>query len=492
MSGFSDNEGISHYIIYLGKTRIGTTTGTSFTYKSASNLDGTLTFNVKAVDAAGNAGKTVSTSITASSATPLNKTIGGIDNLTFEECWNDEFENCQCGGDWKAHYKNCMPAAAKYGSIKGTAGADTITFAANKSRLIGNISLGDGNDKIVHLDSAADNEDDSTTDGYLLEGSVYFNFGNGDDTLALGKYNSLELDTINMGSGTDTLTMGTKSDLYCSELSFGAGNDTLSIAGGEYEGGEIHFGAGSDKLSVHAESEVYIDNLIDFDDGNDTLGIAAGGVVYARTLDFGAGTDTLKLNGTLNIGLSAGLPCIKGLENLSGTGTLGIDARGDSIDKSGIMNFVKGTDINVVNTLGKYGFRGYIDEQCDNKISGSSVLTLRDTTDEADFWLCGKNFAANVDFGLADAVDYIKLDKTSAISELEIGASGNYGSDWTFAVLDASGNTLSGSKYALMTDGSNYDYTVDISSWSNGTYYLKFQVAANSALNGWIEIDNMD
>ena len=380
MSGFSDNAGISHYIVYLGKTRIGTTTGTSFTYKSSSNLNGTLTFNVKAVDTAGNAGKTVSTNITASSATPLNKTIGGIDNLTFEESWNDEFEICPYGDDRAAHYKNCMPAAAKYGSIKGTAGADTITFAANKSRLIGNISLGDGNDKIVHLDSAANNEDDSNTHVYP-EGSVYFNFGNG--------------------------------------------------------------------------------------------------------------TDTLKLNGTLNIGLSAGLPCISGLENLSGTGTLGINAQG-SIDKTGIMNFVKGTDISVVNTLGLGGFRGYTDELGDNKISGSSVLTLNNTTDEAGFWLCGKNFAANLDFGLADAVDYIKLDKTSAISELEIDASGNYGSDWTFAVLDASGNTLSGSKYALMTDGSNYDYTVDISSWSNGTYYLKFQVAANSALNGWIEIDNMD
>ena len=54
-------------------------------------------------------------------------------------------------------------------------------------------------------------------------------------------------------------------------------------------------------------------------------------------------------------------------------------------------------------------------------------------------------------------------------------------------VFDANGNQLTGSKYDFMASVDSLE--ADVSSWKNGTYYLKLSTASSKAVSGSIEID---
>ena len=71
ISGFTDKGGIARYDVYLAGKKIGSTTSTSYTYKAASQLTGTLKFSVKAVDTSGNVSAGRSASLSAKKFTVL-------------------------------------------------------------------------------------------------------------------------------------------------------------------------------------------------------------------------------------------------------------------------------------------------------------------------------------------------------------------------------------------------------------------------------------
>ena len=75
ISNFKDNVGVKNYEIYLGSTKVGTTSSSSYTY-NGKDLGGKLQFNVVAVDAAGNKSKAKKASITIKDATAPTKVTG--------------------------------------------------------------------------------------------------------------------------------------------------------------------------------------------------------------------------------------------------------------------------------------------------------------------------------------------------------------------------------------------------------------------------------
>ena len=69
ISGFTDNVKLARYDVYLNGKKVGSTTGTTYTYKSSANLTaGTSTFAVKAVDSVGNVSATASAKLTVNLA----------------------------------------------------------------------------------------------------------------------------------------------------------------------------------------------------------------------------------------------------------------------------------------------------------------------------------------------------------------------------------------------------------------------------------------
>ena len=476
ISGFTDNVKVTRYDIYVSGKKVASTTGTSYTYTSSS-LTGSKTFGVKAADAAGKVSGTASAVITM--IKPLTKTIGGIDSVTFEKLEDGH----DCNYDSADHYKNCVPAAAKYGSVTGTKLADTVTFTAGKSRYIGTISLGDGNDKITLLDDNIPNSEESDVE---MNGNLFL--GNGNDRIYVGQSTSLDSFSgkVDFGAGNDTLSVAKYGEFNVESAVFGSGNDT-AVFGEDSDcfAGTLDFGSGADKMTVKNDSWCSVYSKISFGDGNDTLDIDAGGRVVAfGNIDFGSGADTLLLDGVLEVTANSdGKLALTGLENISGSGTLAFHAW-DGVDVDWINDLVAGTDIDVVNTGGYSYFNGVFQEQNDNTRTGQSVQTISrsgDYDDDLGFWLCGSATAAELDFGFTDSVDYVKYIKTSGDDEVDVGFYGD--GSFTFKVLNASGTELTASKYKL-SDGS-----LDVSKWANGTYYFKMSVASGVAGTGFIEID---
>ena len=75
ISNFKDNVGVKSYEVYLGSTKVGTTTSSSYTY-NGKDLGGKLQFSVYAVDAAGNKSKAKKASIKIKDATAPTKVTG--------------------------------------------------------------------------------------------------------------------------------------------------------------------------------------------------------------------------------------------------------------------------------------------------------------------------------------------------------------------------------------------------------------------------------
>ena len=229
---------------------------------------------------------------------------------------------------------------------------------------------------------------------------------------------------------------------------------------------------------------------ISFGSGNDILNIAAGGTLYTgKQIDFGTGYDTLNIDGVLacmNYG-----KFISGVEKITGSGTVAINLY-DEHDADWVEDILEGSDVEIVNNLGLTGFKGRTEELGDNKISGAAVMELNSKkvgADEIDFWLCGAKKAASVDHGFADAVDYVKYVKNSGDEDLVFRQTSYADLDnLTCEVFDSSGKKLTGSKYSMAMAG--YELEADVTSWNNGTYYLKLSTASNKAFSGEIEIDD--
>ena len=172
------------------------------------------------------------------------------------------------------------------------------------------------------------------------------NMGEGNDTIKMRYRSDLDTLLIDMGAGDDILDTGGVNDLCIGKaVTFGAGNDTLIVGKNTWLTDEcgtgvadriLDFGTGDDKLVMFDEALIYNcsgpNTIISFDSGNDKI-IIGKNVVSAIDnrwggqsensvveLDFGAGTDTLDLNGTLQV--FADRVFFTGLEKICGSGCL--------------------------------------------------------------------------------------------------------------------------------------------------------------------------
>ena len=410
------------------------------------------------------------------SKTAVNKTIGGINTDAFEE-W---FE-----GDWK----NC-PSGARFSSITGSTKNDTITFTANRGRVIdGDIDLGPGNDKIILLASTTESEvtvediymgsgndsievynegelDGINGYGYGSDGSS-INMGDGNDKILLDGGEIEDVPFIDMGNGNNTIEIKNNGDLEVQVLRFGSGDDTISIACNDF--------CEEDCFSVcgwaAAESGVF------FGGGNDKMVIstkAKAAVMGNAALDFGAGTDTLELNGGLNF--CYGQTTITGLEKIKGSGWIGI-SDSDCLD-SATLNRFKKAGIKIYNNLGSSNFSAPI-ELSDNTRTQALDLTrgLEDGDKEIDYWLCGKTVAAKTKYGFADSVDWLKFNKRGETEIQIVGPTEHL----TANLRDANGKFIKKLKTGYSKN--------DITSLKNGLYYLELSVKDNGYASGEIDIE---
>jgi len=445
--------------------------GRSFSYTFAAGKLSAGTHNLKVVT-------THSSSTLAVKVAPaVNKTIGGIAN----DVWDYMYED--------------LPKEAQYGNVTGSMFNDTLTFSANRSRRIGNISLASGNDKIIALNSAIYCEESE-----IVAGNI--DMGSGNDTIAIGSNNDFEVKFIDMGSGNDTITVsGWDAELEVLDvLKCGSGNDTITVSSQAFvEFNSFDMGDGADRFTVSGGSHLYYSKDYNFGSGDDRFIVAAGGHLdfseyYGEPgsgsgLDFGSGYDTLQLDGVLR--LSSAEKCVSNLEKITGSGDIALDLTG-SPDIDWIDKLLEGSDVEVINDLGLSFFNGRAAEANDNVISGSSVqsLTSQSNPHGVDFWLCGNAKAEAVDHGFADTTDFVKYTKSSGDNRLEISTWWGYGdlSDvLEVDVFNANGQQLTDDQYSFMVS----DYLeADISQWQDGTYYLKLKVADTSAVSGMIRISD--
>ena len=140
-------------------------------------------------------------------------------------------------------------------------------------------------------------------------------------------------------AGADMVEFAADLSRYLDGMSLGAGNDTVIL---EQSGtpsvvdvdplsgyGLMDLGAGNDLVRLEANTE--LESALDLGLGNDTLIIEKGATLDLDIagLDFGAGSDKLVLNGTLEV--DCGL--ISGLETVVGNGEVIISGSG-SVDDS--------------------------------------------------------------------------------------------------------------------------------------------------------------
>ena len=412
---------------------------------------------------------------------PVNMTIGGIDPDEYENNWDD------------------LPGAAKVEPIYGSTVNDVITFAADKSRMIsGNIELGSGNDKIV-LQASKQNWDDDAETSFtnifmgsgndIIEGQanteldgVKIDMGSGDDTITLNG-GDLDVKIVDMGEGDNTIIVKNDSHFETALLKFGSGNDTLKIEGPYAE---------VDMDVALKNDEEYYYGEVSFGGGDDTLSISAGGYFSAiHTIDFGDGDDTLELNGGMkfdyfwawgNEEAKETSISISGLEKIVAGDSAWITIYKDdeaeewSLEQETLNRFID-AGVAVYNSFGTDKFSGPEAELADNTRAGA------DEYDETCFWLCGESLAADTEYGFADTVDWIKLNKYGeTVIAFEYFESEN---NVIAQLYDANGNyleTLNSERYVKN----------DITDRANGIYYLKLTVADGDFTCGEVLYDTED
>ena len=449
-TGFSDNVGIAKYDIYLGDTLIASNVSAGsdgqlvYEYKE-DGLNGKLSFSVVAYDASGMKTKAVGSSITIKSAvTPEVKPSGKGLNKTIDTGYG-------FGDDtpWP------WPDQVKVAKIEGTEYADVIKFKGDTLCCVAGISLGAGDDSVTLLKSPKE-------EGYVTvednNGHQPIDFGDGNDTLKIETDTELQAEIIKFGAGNDKFLIAYDGDYFTSDeasIDFGAGDDLWEI---EEDGDidcmyklDVKFGEGNDTFRITNSCDVsnfWAESRFDFGAGNDTLEIqkdALFALACESSIDFGNGTDNLILNGNLAV-----CDAISGLEKVSGKGVLMLaDVEWVEVEyKKEDFKLFTDAGIDVVNVQkGCRSFTNRKQEEADNTIAGARLFDKEeedgDTFYEADFWLCGSEYAKNEVFGFADEVDYIKFTKTSDMEEFW-----SYNDNWEnsgdlhIQILDKNNNVL--------------------------------------------------
>ncbi|MBE6375013.1 MAG: hypothetical protein E7050_00985 [Lentisphaerae bacterium] len=486
----SENVKLSFTIKNTGNTRVGASK--AYIYDGTKKL---VTLSLASFN--GNSGRNFSYTFAA------GKLSAGTHNLKVVTTHSSSTLAVKVAGVKNSSYGGTAPGTlgspepesiTRYGNITGSTFSDTITFTANRRRETGKISLGAGNDKITAANAGL-----QMNESVIESGSVYM--GSGNDTISLGANTDFETKLVDTGSGSDTISIhGKFAEADFDVIKTGDGNDTITIAAGAFmENTSFDLGSGADSFTVNGNLVLFSFGDFStsaFGSGDDVFTIGSGGVVlldsYHNKLDFGPGNDSLHINGVLR--LTSPEKAVSNVENVSGSGVVAVNLTG-SPNIDWIDDLLNGSGVDIVNDMGLNGFQGKNRELNDNSIGGSSVqnLTSQGNIDEIDFWLCGSGKAASIDHGFADSADFIKYTKNSADQSVEIweiNSPDYYGSPddiLNVDVFDANGNQLTGSKYDFMASVDSLE--ADVSSWKNGTYYLKLSTASSKAVSGSIEID---
>ncbi len=423
-------------------------------------------------------------------------TVNGLGDVAFEDaCEKLEEENWMNGGMGFIDPAR-LPAGGYYGMVNGTDGVDQVVFTGGQSRYIESLYLHAGDDTVVLQDSANLDDDDSEVEvalGPVNEFGVSgmgraMDFGEGNNTLYIGEDYDLDAYDVSFGSGNDAIQC--LGEIECSNLSMGNGNNSLYFQDADFSAMAVTAGNGNDSIVLAGDTWFTVNGYSDTDTvgnlvlgaGDDRISISAESRMFTCGIDFGAGNDSLELNGILQVVPVYMDSNINGLENVSGTGTLAIGETGyytsewDSATESYINKWVstglsvddttlalfKNAGIDIVNVGESYGtFSGRAKELANNTFQTAEVISEDDEGFAA--WLCGADKAASMEYGMCDDVDFYSFTKD---------ADKNYINFYTYGgingqLLDSAGNVIA----AFNGDEYYYDL-LDISSLANGGKYV--------------------
>ena len=437
--------------------------------KLALKSDGEYYLSVQSTNA--KKGGNAEYSITASEyITPLNKTLLGVKNSIVDD-WEDEFEAAEDNWSYGAEHQYMLDKfiAKKQlnETITGTAGNDTFRVGSGKCSWVkGGIFSGAGNDQLI-LEAVNSNE--THLDVFDADEPMYgtIDMGDGNDSIILNKSGDLEADTILFGDGNDLLHVKNRADgVQCSTLDFGNGDDKLIVEGRLDEEMEIYnelrMGDGNDSIDCKIAPRDKF-NLFDVDmgDGDDTLTITS--LDCWGTLDFGAGFDTLNMNGTLVA------RTVSGLEKVTGSGTLAFYEAPDEAT----LNVFKAAGIDLV--CAGSGFTSRQEELKDNTREGA--VSFDPEWKELDIWLANNGYAElNGEYGFADTVDWVKIDTRKMDDDDSIFIS------WLPENVTLTMYTPNGKEQTFS------DTYIELENWSCGVYYFKFEFTSEYAESSSVSI----
>ena len=398
---------------------------------------------------------------------PLNMTLKGVAERTFD-AWDDTYEdNCMWDDDYGDYIKEKMQKAnALNFAVEGTEGHDIIRVkSGNISWVAGSISLGGGNDQIILAPSSGETKLEVRGDWNEWKDGI--DLGVGNDTIIVDKNCDMELSNINFGDGDDKFILRDNADgIECYEVNFGDGDDKFIIGkiSEEMWVSELDMGDGDDLIEIDSLTGYSVINKIDMGYGDDTLKVNDVQFYEEIVIDFGDGYDTLIMNGTLFTNT------IINLEEVKGQGTFVFMEIPDDYT----LEIFKEAGIDLVQA--GLGFTTREKEVANNNRETATDLTLYN--DVAFFWLESEAVASNKgEFGCADPVDWIKLDtrKLSREDEIEI----QFGDSITCTLYDPKGKEIE-----------ICDTFYVLEDWTRGIYYLKFEVAEGSCGSFSISIDD--
>ena len=356
----------------------------------------------------------------------------------------------------------------------GTNGADKVTLTGNTYGTIsGTINLKGGNDQLV-LNT-------STKKGFW------------------------DVEEIDMGAGDDQITVYAHSHLNANTVRFGKGNDRLILAeNGNLDASGVYFGAGSDLLQIDKEADLDLQGDLNFGGGDDTLAVGKGAVLVLtgydeldgsrenpHIVDFGTGTDSLILNGTLIVDPAQAE--ISGLEKVSGSGQLLLCGAFEEAAEEDFKLFTDaGIDVINVQQQDIYSdkscfFTDRKTERADDTMKTAAAVTLSKKSGNAhqNVWLCGQQLADESVFGFADPVDYIKFTMNSNWTQLDVFGQGD--SSVNVELRDSRGTVLAS---ISIVDGISLDLT-DLNLVNKATYYVKLSVDDDKYFSGSISVGAM-
>ena len=256
----------------------------------------------------------------------------------------------------------------------------------------------------------------------------------------------------------------------------GAGNDTVNITGNTFwSSGYLNMGDGDDTVCIGKGSVLELDGM---DDDNDGM----------SGINFGAGNDTLVLDGLLKLSYSeyysnSQFSMLSGLEKVSGSGQLAVDDI-NLLDSVLVDDLIEaGITVAQIPNIWAY-YAGGRPENSDDTLASASEVAYNE---DHDVWLNGMNWGDWANCPI-DTVDWFRLDiggssdittkHTLFVDNAYSWLAGAikldvYNQDGTFL------KNISPDEYSHMSDY-GMGAAVDLKEFGNGTYYLKFSVQSSN------------